>query len=183
MALAAKTPAAKHLEAGDERRHSILAFLQEHRSPARGSELAKKFRVSRQCLVQDIAILRASGSKIVATPRGYHLPEIVPRAYRETLACKHPPGRTAEELTILVDHGVKILDVIVEHPIYGEIRGPLMLESRSDVEDFLKQVRARKATLLSALTSGVHLHTVEAHRPEQIARAKSRLSERGFLLR
>jgi uncharacterized protein len=73
--------------------------------------------------------------------------------------------------------------VIVEHPIYGEIRGPLMLESRSDVEDFLKQVRARKATLLSALTSGVHLHTVEAHRPEQIARAKSRLSERGFLLR
>jgi uncharacterized protein len=170
-------------DASEARRRHILAWMQEHCGPVRGGELARRLKVSRQCLVQDIAILRASGTEIVATPRGYHLPEIVPRAYRETLACKHPPSRTAEELTILVDHGVKVLDVIVEHPLYGEIRGPLMLESRSDVDDFLKQVRARKATLLSALTRGVHLHTIEAHRPEQISRAKTKLRERGFLLR
>jgi transcriptional regulator of NAD metabolism len=183
--MAANSRSAKHAstDAGDERRRQILAWMQQNPGPVRGGELAKRFQVSRQCLVQDVAILRAAGTEIVATPRGYRLPQNAPLAYRETLACKHPPARTAEELTILVDHGVKILDVIVEHPIYGELRGPLLLESRADVQDFLQQVRQRKATLLSALTSGVHLHTVEAHRPDQVTRAKAKLRERGFLLR
>jgi metal-dependent hydrolase (beta-lactamase superfamily II) len=91
--------------------------------------------------------------------------------------------RTEEELQILVDYGVRVLDVIVEHPLYGELRGSLMLESRADVQDFLTQVRSSKATLLSALTGGVHLHTVEASRPEAIARAKAELRKRGILLK
>jgi transcriptional regulator of NAD metabolism len=181
--LFAKRSARPSGDAGDDRRRHILAWMEGHPQPVRGGELAQKFQVSRQCLVQDIALLRASGTEIVATPRGYRLPYGEPHAYRETLACKHPPGRALEELTILVDHGVKILDVIVEHPIYGELRGPLMLESRADVQDFLERVRSQKATLLSALTSGVHLHTVEAHRPEHVARAKTKLRERGLLLR
>ena len=172
-----------HGDSGEERRHRIYAWMQQHPTPIRGSELAERFRVSRQCLVQDIAILRAAGTEIVATPRGYRLPDSSGRAYRETLACSHPAECTQEELQILVDHGVKVLDVIVEHPIYGELRGALMLESRSDVEDFMNRVRLQKATLLSALTRGVHLHTVEANRKDQIARAKSKLRERGFLLR
>lgn len=172
-----------HADAGDERRRRIYAWMQQHPVPVRGSELAERFHVSRQCLVQDIAILRASGTEIVATPRGYRLPDHSTRACRETLACSHPAECTEEELQILVDHGVKVLDVIVEHPIYGELRGALMLESRSDVEDFMNRVRLQKATLLSALTGGIHLHTVEANRKEQIARAKTKLRERGFLLR
>jgi len=99
------------------------------------------------------------------------------------LACRHSPERTEEELEILVDHGVKVLDVIVEHPLYGELRGSLALESRADVRDFLTQVRASRAALLSSLTGGVHLHTVEASRPEMILRAKQRLRARGFLLK
>jgi uncharacterized protein len=103
--------------------------------------------------------------------------------HRAILACSHEPGRTEEELQTLVDYGVKILDVIVEHPLYGELRGSLMIESRADLQDFLAQVRTSKATLLSSLTSGVHLHTVEASRPEMISQAKARLRALGFLLK
>jgi uncharacterized protein len=78
---------------------------------------------------------------------------------------------------------VKILDVIVEHPIYGELRGSLMIESRADVQDFLRRVRSTHASLLSSLTAGVHLHTVEASRPEMISRARAQLRQKGFLLK
>lgn len=111
------------------------------------------------------------------------MPKRPERAHRAILASRHDPERTEEELNILVDHGVKILDVIVEHALYGELRGSLMLESRADVQDFLGQVKATHASLLSSLTDGVHLHTVEASRPEMITRAKARLRARGFLLK
>ena len=171
------------LDAGDERRRRIVAWMQRHGAPVCGSELAAHFDVSRQCVVQDIAILRAGGTEILATPRGYRLPDARQFQHREILACDHPAERTEEELQILVDHGVKVLDVIVEHPLYGELRGSLMIESRADVQDFLQQMRAKRASLLSSLTGGVHLHTVEAHRAEMVVRAKAKLRERGFLLK
>jgi transcriptional regulator of NAD metabolism len=166
-----------------ERRRRIIAWMRTHGAPVRGGELAKRLRVSRQCLVQDVAILRASGEEILATPQGYRLPKGSIRSHRALLACKHVPQRTEEELQILVDNGVKVLDVIVEHPLYGELRGALMIESRADVQDFLERVRSSHASLLSSLTRGVHLHTVEASRPAMIARAKTPLRRHGFLLK
>jgi uncharacterized protein len=171
------------IASSERRRRRILEWMRSHGGPIRGAEMAKRLRVSRQCLVQDIAILRAAGEDIVATPRGYRLPEAANDTHRAVLACRHAPERTEEELQILVDHGVKILDVIVEHPLYGELRGSLMIESRADVQDFLKHVKAVHASLLSSLTGGVHLHTVEASRPEMISRAHARLRQRGFLLK
>jgi len=165
------------------RRQRIIAWMRSHGGPVRGGELAKRLRVSRQCLVQDVAILRASGEEILATPQGYRLPKGPIRPHRALLACKHAPERTEEELQTFVDNGVKVLDVIVEHPLYGELRGALMIESRADVQDFLNHVRSSHASLLSSLTRGVHLHTVEASRPEMIARAKTALRRRGFLLK
>ena len=171
-------------DAISDRRRQIVEWMRDRGGPIRGSEIAKHFRVSRQCLVQDIAILRARGEEFVATPRGYRLPEgIASRTHRAILACRHAPERTEEELQILVDHGVKMLDVMVEHPLYGELRGSLMIESRADVQDFLEHVSASHASLLSSLTGGVHLHTIEASRPEMISRAKARLRARGFLLK
>ena len=172
--------------AASVRRRHIVAWIRSRGTPLRGDELAKRFHVSRQCVVQDIAILRAAGEDILATPRGYWLPDRPSqfrRSHSEILACRHEPERTEEELQILVDHGVKVLDVIVEHPIYGELRGSLMIESRADVQDFLDRVRGSHASLLSSLTGGVHLHTVLATRPEMVARAKARLRARGFLLK
>ncbi len=161
----------------------MLAWMRGQHGPAQGGELARHFRVSRQCVVQDIAILRAGGNEILATPQGYRLPKQGAKGVRAILACKHAPERTEEELTILVDHGVKILDVLVEHPVYGELRGSLMIESRADLQDFLSNIRSTKAALLSSLTHGVHLHTVEASREAMIARAKAKLRAQGFLLK
>jgi hypothetical protein len=160
----------------------MLDWIRDHNVPIRGGDLARRFRVSRQCVVQDIAILRASGEQIIATPQGYRLPVGKKLAQRAILACRHGFEETEEELQILVDNGVRILDVLIEHPLYGELRGALMLESRADVENFLDQVKTSKASLLSSLTGGVHLHTVEASRPEMIARAKTQLRSKGFLL-
>lgn len=170
-------------ESAGRRRKLILAWMRAHRGPVLGGDLARRFRVSRQSLVQDVAILRAGGQEILGTPRGYRLPDTADRGHKAILACKHTPEQTEEELTILADHGVKILDVIVEHPLYGEMRGSLMIESRADVQDFLEKVNSSHASLLSSLTDGVHLHTVEASRPEMIARAKEQLRARGILLR
>ena len=170
-------------DAGERRRQRIVEWMRNRRGPVQGSEIAAHFRVSRQCVVQDVAILRAAGTDILATPQGYRLPENGAHAVRAILACRHTPERTEEELQILVDHGVHILDVMVEHPLYGELRGPLMIRSRLDLQDFLDKVRRTKAMLLLSLTDGIHLHTVEAPREELIARAKARLRARGFLLR
>ncbi len=159
----------------------MLAWMRKH-GPVRGGDLARHFRVSRQCVVQDVAILRAGGEPIVATPQGYRLPGDGRRARREILACRHAPDRTREELFILADNGVRVMDVVVEHALYGELRGTLMLESRADVQEFLDRVKRTKAPLLSSLTGGVHLHTVEASRKENLARAKAQLKRRGFLL-
>ncbi len=179
-----KRPASTVEKASSKRRRRrILDWMRSSGGPLSGAELAKRLRVSRQCLVQDIAILRAAGEEIMATPRGYQLPQPANHGHRAVLACRHSPERTEEELQILVDHGVKIVDVIVEHPLYGELRGSLMIESRADVQDFLEKVKAAHASLLSSLTGGVHLHTVEASRPEMISRARARLRERGFLLK
>ena len=162
----------------------MLEWIRRRSGPVLGTDLARHFRVSRQCVVQDIAILRAERNDIVSTPQGYWVP--APQsgaAHRAVVACRHSPERTEEELQIFVDNGVRILDVIVEHALYGEMRGALMLESRADVHEFLKRWRSTKASLLSSLTGGVHLHTVEASKPEMIARAKAELHRRGFLLK
>jgi transcriptional regulator of NAD metabolism len=174
---------ARREDSGDRRRREILAWMRERDAPAQGSALARRFHVSRQCVVQDIAVLRAGGEEILATPRGYRLPRQSAEAFRSVIVCRHNPEETREELEILVDHGVKILDVVVEHPIYGELRGSLMIESRADVQEFIARVQAKKATLLSSLTDGVHLHTLEASREALIARAKAKLKSRGFLLK
>ena len=172
--------------AGTARRRLIVEWMRDHKGPVHGSELADHFGISRQCLVQDVAILRASGKEILSTPQGYMLPRAPvgsAKAHRAILACKHGPERTEEELHILVDHGVKVLDVLVEHPLYGELRGALMISSRADVADFLRRWQANKASLLSSLTDGVHLHTVEASKRERIELAKEQLQSRGILLR
>lgn len=170
-------------EPADRRRRRIVNWMRAHGGPIPGAELARHFRVSRQCLVQDVAILRARGTEIQATPRGYRFPENGKPVHQAILACRHTVERTREELEILVDNGVKVIDVIVEHPLYGELRGSLMLESRADVEEFLESVRMKKASLLLSLTGGVHLHTVEAARAANIERAKTKLRAQGLLLK
>ena len=146
-----------------------MALLSEQGGPVTGHELAERLGVSRQVVVQDCALLRAAGEDLMATPQGYLLPGRGP-ALKAVLACRHTRERTIEELTLMVDHGLKVLDVVVEHPLYGDLRGSLMLASRADVDDFARRM-AGDVTLLSELTGGVHLHTVEAPSQERLDRA------------
>jgi transcriptional regulator of NAD metabolism len=160
-----------------------MDLLRETDRPITGHELARKMGVSRQVIVQDIALLRAQGEELVATPQGYLLAQRLSRAaHRAVIAVRHDRDTTEEELLIMVDHGLRVVDVVVEHPLYGELRGLLRLESREDVRQFIARLRESEAALLSALTKGVHLHTVEASRPEAITRAQAALRANGYLL-
>lgn len=167
----------------DERRQRLLELLAASPSPMSGSDLGQQLGATRQTVVQDIAILRARGEPIVATARGYMMAtSLGVGRYKALLAVRHRPDQTEDELSLLLDLGLRVVDVVVDHPFYGELRGMLMLDSREDLREWLRGVRERKAHLLSELTDGVHLHTVEAPRLDLLERARAALRERGYLL-
>lgn len=165
------------------RRAAILKLLKTRHQPVTGNELAQHFGVSRQVIVQDIALLRAQGSDIIATPRGYFYGEMsAPAVFTRRLACRHTPDQTRSELTAMVEAGCRVVDVIVEHPLYGEIRGLLLLNTLDDVDVFVRRYENQEAQLLSSLTDGVHLHTLEASNHGAIQDAEDRLKRLGILL-
>lgn len=163
-----------------ERKQAIIEEIQKSDKPVSASKLAKHFGVSRQIIVGDIALLRAAGTQIIATPRGYLL-EDKPHPLEKKIAVCHNNDRLAEELYTIIDLGGMVVNVIVDHPIYGELVGNLHLASRYDVDQFLKKVET--ATPLSQLTSGVHLHTIRYPSEEVLARIEKALKEKGILLR
>jgi transcriptional regulator of NAD metabolism len=144
--------------------------------------MAKQFGVSRQAIVHDVAILRAAGAPIVATVRGYLLAARTGAHHRRVVAVRHRPEDAVAELNAIVDLGVRVVDVIVEHAVYGELRVALELASRADVEVWAEETRQSGAHLLSELTGGVHLHTLEAEDPERLAGAIAALARLGFLI-
>lgn len=165
----------------EARRSAILSLLSRADGPVSAATLAGKFSVSRQIIVGDIALLRAAGETISATPRGYVL-----QAEREglvkTVACVHSAEQTGEELNIMVDNGCTVLDVVVEHPIYGQITGQLQLCSRYDVSQFTKRLEQEGGEPLSALTGGIHLHTLQCPDEAAYRRTCEGLKAAGMLL-
>jgi len=148
-----------------------------------GDELAERFGVSRQAIVHDVAVLRAAGAPIVATVRGYLLvPTGRDDRQRAVVAVRHRPEDAVAELTALVDAGVRVVGVVVEHPIYGELRATLHIGSRADVEAWSAATRRAGAHLLSELTGGVHLHALEADTREALDRGRTTLARLGFLV-
>jgi transcriptional regulator of NAD metabolism len=163
------------------RRQALLSRLRRATHPVSGATLARQLGVSRQVVVQDVAVLRAGGHGILATPHGYALEREAARA-EAVLAVRHGRAQTADELNTLVDLGLEVVDVIVEHPVYGEMRGLLHIASREDVARFVARLRRSRARLLSAVTGGVHLHTIRGPRRELIAKARAALRRRGYLI-
>ena len=149
--------------------------------PLSATTLARQFSVSRQIVVGDIALLRASGQAIDATPRGYLLRR-APEGETYTIACCHSAGEMGHELNLCVDHGCTVLNVIVEHPLYGQLTGQLQLSSRYDVEQFLRLSSQSGAPPLSLLTEGIHLHTLLCPDRESYLRVCRALREAGILL-
>lgn len=168
---------------GDERREYILKRLQESRDPITGSELASITNVSRQVIVGDITLLKARNEPIIATSQGYlYMPASNPVGAERIIACSHPPGRTEEELTLLVDHGVTVKDVKIEHPVYGDLTASIMVSNRQEVKQFMEKIRSTKAAYLSELTDGIHLHTLSALTERALDDAEEALKKANFLI-
>jgi transcriptional regulator of NAD metabolism len=169
---------------GEERRQLILEWLMERNEPLTGSQLAKKTNVSRQVIVQDISLLKARNYPIVATAQGY-----VFISERQTggkqqcvIACQHKPEETEDELLTIVDFGVELKDVTVEHPVYGDLTAALMISNRYQVEAFITKIKKTDASFLLELTDGIHLHTLEANTTQQLEQACAVLKDKGYLL-
>ena len=167
------------------RRDSIADILAASKIPISASALAEKFGVSRQIIVGDIALLRASGAPVVATPRGYLIEQSVAAVSSDdyTIACCHgQDGTLLEELYTIVDNGATVVDVIVEHPVYGQLTGLLQVSSRYDADRFVEMLVEGKAAPLSQITDGIHLHTIRCADPERVEYIKKQLSKKGILI-
>ena len=162
----------------EERRETILKLLRQSAQPVSASTLAGQLSVSRQIIVGDIALLRAAGQEITATARGYVIP--AQNGLLRRIACTHSAEETRDELDAMVDCSCTVVDVIVEHPVYGQLTAPLHLSSRLDVDQFMKRMDG--AAPLSQLTGGVHLHTLSCPDETAYEHLLQLLRQRGFLV-
>ncbi|KHD86865.1 transcription repressor NadR [Heyndrickxia ginsengihumi] len=168
---------------GDERRQWILQLLKHSSTPITGGELAKKANVSRQIIVNDITLLKAKNEPIIATSQGYLFLQSSPhqQTFEKTIVCSHSTDRVQDELNALVDHGVTVKDVKIEHPVYGDLTASIMVSNRQEVGQFIQKIHETKASYLSVLTGGIHIHTIEAPSEEQLNKAEETLREMGIL--
>lgn len=169
------------MSVSSKRREEILEILKNTQDPISASALAKHFSVSRQIVVGDIALLRAASHEIYATPRGYVLQKTTFGQETVTIACYHNDAMLSQELYTVVDNGCGLLDVIVEHPLYGQISGSLQIFSRYDADIFLQKLEKNKANPLCALTGGIHLHTMSYPSQEACQRVLESLRNKGIL--
>lgn len=165
----------------EERRRAILEYLRQSSRPVSAGYFAERFSVSRQVVVGDVALLRAAGADISATPRGYVILK-ADRGLIRQVACQHAAAAMEAELCAMVDQGCAVLDVIVDHPVYGQLTGPLQLSSRYDVSQFLLRCEEEEARPLSDLTGGIHLHTLSCPDEAAFQRVRAALRELNVLL-
>lgn len=168
---------------GKTRREKIQEILQDTTEPLSGAYLAKQMGVSRQVIVQDIALLRAQKMQILSTSKGYLLVVHEPTGVRRVFAVNHGPEEKEieDELHTIVDNGGKVIDVMVEHDIYGEIVANLLLESRKDIRDFMTKMRKETTRPLLFLTQGIHYHTVEARDQQTLGIIEGELKKKKYL--
>lgn len=167
---------------GEQRREAILEMLKGQEKPVSGTFLAQSYEVSRQVIVQDVALLRAKGYDVLATARGYILNKEMNVMFQRVVMVKHTTEETEEELNAIVDNGGRIRNVIILHPIYGELVGDLMLRNRRDVKEFVNKLRETRANPLLKLTDGTHMHTIEAASIEELDIIENELKSKGFIV-
>ena len=164
---------------GKQRREEILKRLREGKGPVSGEKLAGELGVSRQVIVQDIALLRAADHKILSTSRGY-LGGDGPEAVR-VFHVNHTEWEIEEELNSIVDFGGTVADVFVKHRSYGELRAPINVSTRVQVKEFVEKIRTENSGPLMTVTSGDHYHTVKAASEKILDEIGAELLKRGFL--
>lgn len=168
---------------GEERRANILKRLQETDTPLSGTALAKEFHVSRQIIVQDIALMRAENNGIVSTNKGYLLrsQKTENTQPKRVFFVKHATEQVLEEFKTILELGGKILDVAVEHELYGQICVDLLIETESDAEEFHNKLISCRDNPLKVLTDDCHYHTVCAPSEKLLDLIEGELRRKGFL--
>ena len=168
---------------GEQRRAYILERLEGTKQPVTASALASELSVSRQIIVSDIALLRATGIGIIAERRGYYLEKKGSKGLRRSIVCRHTTEEdTRNELYCLVDFGCNVANVTVDHPVYGPITADLGFASRFDVDAYLQKCRDNDAVQLSHLTDGMHIHTIVAPNETIYACVCEKLRDMGILV-
>jgi transcriptional regulator of NAD metabolism len=164
----------------EERRKKIVTTLTASSTPVTGGALASLLDVSRQIIVQDVAVLKAMGHDIISTHTGYtiHCSPYVERVFK----VKHTREETEDELTCIVELGGIVKNVFVWHKVYGRIEASLNIFTHQHIKQFMEGVRSGKSTELMSITGGYHYHTVRAENEEVLQSIADALAQRGYLL-
>ena len=162
-----------------ERRGEILKILKQTEVPIAARELAGRFGVSRQVIVQDLAVIRASTPGILSTTKGYVMQQDS-SCVRE-FKVRHVSDQTAEEMNLIVDCGGHVKNISISHRVYGRVSAEMDIRSRQDVSEFIQALQNSRSTVLSSATSGYHYHLIEASSEERLDLIRDQLEKAGFL--
>ena len=165
---------------GSKRRDEIISRIRNSAVPVSGKVLANEYEVSRQVIVQDIALIRASGYDIISTNRGYILN--APKSVSRIFKVHHTDDELESELCAIVDLGGRVVNVMVNHRVYGHLEAELNVYSRRNVTEFMEDIRSGKSSPLKNITSNYHYHTVEADNEETLDLIEKTLKEKGYLI-
>ena len=163
-----------------ERRKAIVNLLLSSKQPISGGELARKFDISRQIIVQDITVLKGTGYDILSTSRGYVIQKS-PLA-EKVFKVKHTTEQTEDELSCIVGLGGTVVDVFVWHKVYGRIEAALNIFSPMHIKQFMEGVRTGQSTELMHITGGYHYHTVRADSEAVLDRIEAVLNEKKYIV-
>lgn len=167
---------------GEQRRQQLFQILADSDRPVSGSALARQLNVSRQVIVQDIALLRANGTEIFSASRGYMMLHTKPEAARILKVC-HSDAETEKEMEMIVDMGGRIKDVFIYHKVYGVVRADMDIRSRKDVHDFMENILSGKSSMLKNVTAGYHYHTIIADDEQTLDAIQEKMNAMGLLAR
>ena len=164
----------------EKRRREIVASLMGASTPLSGAQLSEQTGVSRQVIVQDIAVLKALGYDILATHKGYII-KSAPTVER-VFKVHHDSSRTEDELCSIVELGGIVVDVYVWHKVYGKISAGLNIFSRQGVQQFMEGIKSGRSTELMHITGGYHYHTVRADSEAVLDRIQQHLAQNNYIV-
>ena len=169
---------------GEQRRQRLLTLLKEQNAPLSGTALAAALGVSRQVIVQDIALMRAENHSILSTNKGYLCRAEAGEISRpkRVYHVRHSTKDVPDEFMTVLDLGGTILDVAVEHELYGQIRADLLIETAQDAQDFIRRLAACRDNPLKVLTDDCHYHTVSAPSEKLLDLIGQELKRKGYLI-
>ena len=168
---------------GNARRTAIIVYLERQSGPVSGAELARQFGVSRQAIVKDIALLRTSNRNILSTNKGYVLfhPQKKQSGHTAVITVDHTAEQALDEMLAIVEYGGSMLDVFIDHDLYGQVRANLMINDADDAAEFCSRLSKSNSTHLKELTEGSHYHTISAPSEKILDLIRNELQEKGIL--